>query len=123
MVCCSWGCCLCEPQACSLLDCFGFVPCFPYRSPQDVHSRFRTEAHKHVVARFNERFILSLASNPSALVLDDELNVLPVSRHSRSIVPVPRKHGADADVSLVSCLCVSEKRAVIRIDSLLLGEC
>lgn len=45
----------------------------------DVHARYRTEAHDDVVARFNERFLLSLASNPNCLVIDDELNVLPIS--------------------------------------------
>ena len=45
----------------------------------DVHSRYRTEAHDDVVARFNERFILSLGSCESCLVVDDELNVLPIS--------------------------------------------
>lgn len=33
-----------------------------------------------MVARFNERFILSLGSCEDCLVLDDELNVLPISR-------------------------------------------
>lgn len=32
------------------------------------------------MARFNERFILSLGSCDDCLVLDDELNVLPISR-------------------------------------------
>ena len=45
----------------------------------DIHSRYRTEAHDDVVARFNERFILSLGSCESCLVVDDELNVLPIS--------------------------------------------
>ncbi|KOB78768.1 Uncharacterized protein OBRU01_00981 [Operophtera brumata] len=45
----------------------------------DVHSRFKTEAHSTVVNRFNERFLLSLADNPRCLVLDDALNVLPIS--------------------------------------------
>jgi len=40
----------------------------------DVHSRYRTEAHQDVVARFNERFILSLGSCDSCLIIDDELN-------------------------------------------------
>jgi N-acetyltransferase 10 len=40
-----------------------------------------------VVGRFNERFILSLASCEGCLVLDDELNVLPISRHTKGIVP------------------------------------
>jgi len=47
---------------------------------QDVHNRYRTDAHQFVQPRFNERFILSLGSNPDCLVLDDELNVLPLSK-------------------------------------------
>ncbi len=50
-----------------------------YTLSMDVHSRYRTEAHDDVVARFNERFILSLGSCDSCLVIDDELNVLPIS--------------------------------------------
>ncbi|KAK3385029.1 GNAT acetyltransferase 2-domain-containing protein [Podospora didyma] len=50
-----------------------------YTMSMDVHSRYRTEAHDDVVARFNERFILSLGSCESCLVIDDELNVLPIS--------------------------------------------
>lgn len=50
-----------------------------YTMTMDVHARYRTEAHGDVVARFNERFILSLGSNPNCLVVDDELNVLPLS--------------------------------------------
>ncbi|KAJ4462772.1 putative RNA cytidine acetyltransferase [Paratrimastix pyriformis] len=67
---------------------------------QDVHSRFRTSAHGDVVARFNERFLLSLASCPNALadapdsVVDDELNILPLSARSREIAPVHMPDGA-----------------------------
>ncbi|KAG9256068.1 GNAT acetyltransferase 2-domain-containing protein [Emericellopsis atlantica] len=50
-----------------------------YNLSMDVHSRYRTEAHDDVVARFNERFMLSLGSCDSCLVIDDELNVLPIS--------------------------------------------
>lgn len=45
-----------------------------------MHGRYRTDAHQFVQPRFNERFILSLGSNPDCLVLDDELNVLPLSK-------------------------------------------
>ncbi|KAK4895843.1 N-acetyltransferase 10, partial [Elasticomyces elasticus] len=45
----------------------------------DIHSRYRTEAHGDVTARFNERFILSLGACDACLVVDDELNVLPIS--------------------------------------------
>lgn len=36
---------------------------------------------------FNERLVLSLASNPSCIVMDDELNILPLSSHVKSITP------------------------------------
>ncbi|KAG7091927.1 hypothetical protein E1B28_008319 [Marasmius oreades] len=57
-----------------------------YTMSMDVHSRYRTSAHNTVTARFNERFILSLGSSPDCLFLDDELNVLPISR-GKDIVP------------------------------------
>ncbi|KDO26199.1 hypothetical protein SPRG_08561 [Saprolegnia parasitica CBS 223.65] len=60
-----------------------------YTMSMDVHSRFRTEAHQDVVARFNERFILSLSGCDKCLVLDDELNVLPISKHARNIEALP----------------------------------
>ncbi len=65
--------------------------------PQDVHTRFRTEAHHDVVARFNERFILSLASCEACLVLDDELNVLPISRHAKKLAPVSVAEETEGD--------------------------
>lgn len=55
----------------------------------DVHARYRTESHKDVVGRFNERFLLSLGSCRACLVVDDELNVLPLSSHTLEIQPVP----------------------------------
>ena len=59
-----------------------------YTMSMDVHSRYRTEARDDVVARFNERFILSLNSNRNCLVVDDELNVLPISG-AREIQALP----------------------------------
>ncbi|KAJ2913890.1 hypothetical protein MD484_g6524, partial [Candolleomyces efflorescens] len=58
-----------------------------YTMTMDVHARYRTSAHDSVVARFNERFILSLGACRDCLVLDDELNVLPISR-GKDIVPI-----------------------------------
>lgn len=58
---------------------------------QDVHERFRTESHSEAAGRFNERFLLSLASCKACIVMDDELNVLPISSHIKSITPVPVK--------------------------------
>lgn len=59
-----------------------------YSMTMDVHSRYRTEAHNDVVARFNERFLLSLGACESCLVVDDELNVLPISG-AKTVAPLP----------------------------------
>ena len=73
-----------------------------YAMTMDVHNRYRTERHQDIVARFNERFILSLGSCKRCLVLDDELNVLPLSRHCKDITPLPAgasvKIGKDSEV-------------------------
>ncbi|KAJ2377450.1 N-acetyltransferase 10 [Coemansia sp. RSA 2607] len=59
-----------------------------YTMTMDVHARYRgSNAGGDVVGRFNERFMLSLADNPACLVVDDELNVLPVSR-GKSVKPL-----------------------------------
>ena len=52
-----------------------------------MHARYRTEGSAAPVARFNERFILSLGSCLTCLVLDDELNVLPISA-AKNITPL-----------------------------------
>ena len=51
-----------------------------YTISMDVHSRYRTEAHKLVKPRFNERFILSLSNCQTCLAIDDELNILPLTQ-------------------------------------------
>ena len=61
----------------------------------DVHARYRTEAHQDVVGRFNERFILSLASNKMCLLIDDRLNILPLSSHAKNITEAPPKSSED----------------------------
>jgi N-acetyltransferase 10 len=73
---------------------------FSVRHGQDVHARFRTESHGDVVGRFNERFILSLAACKSCLVMDDELNPLPLSSHTKYITPLPNLevHAASSDL-------------------------
>uniref|UniRef100_A0A158PAI7 RNA cytidine acetyltransferase n=1 Tax=Angiostrongylus cantonensis TaxID=6313 RepID=A0A158PAI7_ANGCA len=52
-----------------------------YTIAMDVHNRYRTESHSEIVPRFNERFILSLAACKDIVVVDDQLNVLPISSH------------------------------------------
>ncbi|KAF8428438.1 DUF699-domain-containing protein [Boletus edulis BED1] len=71
-----------------------------YTMTMDVHARYRTSSHDSVVARFNERFILSLGSCVDCLVLDDELNVLPISK-GKDIIPTEEERGkGKADVDL-----------------------
>ncbi|KAL9711453.1 hypothetical protein Ac2012v2_005998 [Leucoagaricus gongylophorus] len=67
-----------------------------YSMAMDVHARYRTASHDSVVARFNERFILSLGSCDDCLVLDDELNVLPISR-GKDIQPLSHTPGKVKD--------------------------
>lgn len=59
-----------------------------YTMVMDVHERFRTESHSQTVPRFNERFLLSIASCKASLVVDDELNILQISSHIRLLQPV-----------------------------------
>lgn len=65
-----------------------------YTMSMDIHSRYRTEAHDDVVARFNERFLLSLGSCENCLVVDDELNVLPISG-GKHVKPLPPRDDDD----------------------------
>ncbi|KAJ5086081.1 RNA cytidine acetyltransferase [Penicillium argentinense] len=69
-----------------------------YTMSMDIHSRYRTEGHDDVVARFNERFILSLGSCDSCLVVDDELNVLPISG-GKNVKPLPPPESTDESKS------------------------
>ncbi|OAY35955.1 RNA cytidine acetyltransferase 2 [Manihot esculenta] len=66
-----------------------------YTMVMDFQERFRTESHSEAAGRFNERFLLSLASCKACVVMDDELNALPISSHIRSITPVPVKEDAE----------------------------
>ncbi|KAI3721826.1 hypothetical protein L2E82_32845 [Cichorium intybus] len=66
-----------------------------YTMVMDVHDRFRTESHSLATGRFNERFLLSLASCGSCIVMDDELNILPISSHMKSITPVAVKEDSE----------------------------
>jgi N-acetyltransferase 10 len=62
-----------------------------YTMSMDVHSRYRTESHQEIVPRFNERLILSLTSCKQCLVVDDQLNILPISSATLEIEPLPPK--------------------------------
>ncbi|XP_043684536.1 RNA cytidine acetyltransferase isoform X4 [Vespula pensylvanica] len=71
-----------------------------YTINMDVHQRFRTEAHQDVVCRFNERFLLSLASCNRCLVVDDQLNVLPISSHNLKIEAVKKLPSSEEQTDL-----------------------
>ncbi len=58
--------------------------------------------------RFNERLVLSLATNPACLLMDDELNILPTSSHVRDIRPLPRDEEGKVVVSGPSAQSAAE---------------
>ncbi len=68
-----------------------------YSMSMDVHSRYRTEAHHEVVPRFNERFILTLSECKGCLVLDDELNILPLSSGAQYVPSATDPFALDAE--------------------------
>ncbi|KAK0078837.1 hypothetical protein PV325_002045 [Microctonus aethiopoides] len=59
-----------------------------YTMNMDVHQRFRTEGHQNVVCRFNERFFLSLSSCKRCLIVNDNLQVLPITLQNLHVKPV-----------------------------------
>lgn len=56
-----------------------------YQVSMDFHSKLKSDAHKFlkqdVEPRFNERLILSLTKCDHCLVVDDELNILPIAKN------------------------------------------
>ncbi|XP_066922128.1 RNA cytidine acetyltransferase-like [Clytia hemisphaerica] len=67
-----------------------------YTMTMDVHARYRTESHQEVTGRFNERFILSLASCKNCLVIDDQLKILPISSQASQVSSIAPKSSEDA---------------------------
>ena len=61
-----------------------------YTLSMDVHARYRTENNKDIEPRFNERFILSLTSCQNCLVVDDELNLLPITNSMKNMVSLEK---------------------------------
>lgn len=68
-----------------------------YTMSMDSHARYRTSTRFDTVARFNERFLLSLTTNPSCLVITDQLDVIPFSQYSLEVKPIERT--SEDDVS------------------------
>ncbi|CAK9065097.1 unnamed protein product [Durusdinium trenchii] len=59
-----------------------------YNLAMDAHHNLRTETHTDTEPRFNERLVLSLKDCPACLVVDDELNILPLSKHAKAVRPM-----------------------------------
>eukprot|EP00930_Biecheleria_cincta_P035076 TRINITY_DN24156_c0_g1_i1.p1 TRINITY_DN24156_c0_g1~~TRINITY_DN24156_c0_g1_i1.p1 ORF type:complete len:1049 (-),score=208.79 TRINITY_DN24156_c0_g1_i1:193-3339(-) len=59
-----------------------------YSLSMDSHTNLRTETHTDFEPRFNERLVLSLKDCPTCLVVDDELNILPISKHIQALKPL-----------------------------------
>jgi len=61
-----------------------------YTLSMDVHNRYRNDTNQDVVPRFNERFLLSLSSCSSCMVIDDRLNILPINSHLFNLTALPK---------------------------------
>ena len=66
-----------------------------YTMSMDAHNRYRSSTRFDTVGRFNERFLLSLTTNPSCLVLTDSLDVVPFSQYSLKIDAIERDESDD----------------------------
>jgi N-acetyltransferase 10 len=73
-----------------------------YTISMDVHDRYRTDSNKDIEPRFNERFILSLTSCKNCIVMDDELNVLPISANVKNIKQIASEIDVTEDNALSS---------------------
>ncbi|KAJ6221488.1 hypothetical protein RDWZM_000033 [Blomia tropicalis] len=89
----------------------------------DVHTRYRTEAHQDVVARFNERFILSVAACASCVVVDDKLNILPISSHVAEIVEVPKSDSTKQTAEALELVKLKESLAETQPIGAILNQC
>jgi len=59
--------------------------------------------------------VLSLASNPACILMDDELNILPTSSHVANIKPLPRDDdGACPSITLRMATAQSGKVVAAR---------
>lgn len=80
----------------------------------DVHSRYRTDAHQIVEPRFNERFILSLSNCKTCLVIDDELNILPITQHIADIkevkIPGSDEKNENGEINVQSLYLTEEQK-------------
>jgi len=68
-----------------------------YDLSMDAHTNLRTETHTDFEPRFNERLVLSLRDCPSCLVVDDELNILPLSKHAKALKPLEQEADEDGE--------------------------
>jgi N-acetyltransferase 10 len=66
-----------------------------YTMSMDSHARYRTSTRFDTVNRFNERFLLSLTTNPNCLVLTDTLDVVPFSQYSLKVDAIERNESDD----------------------------
>jgi N-acetyltransferase 10 len=94
-----------------------------YTMSMDVHSRFRTESHQDVVARFNERFLLSLSTNKRCLVVDDQLNILPISSKTLVIEPVIKSTDDELSKEDKEFLAIKESLVDTQPASSIIGCC
>eukprot|EP01069_Polyplicarium_translucidae_P004885 Polyplicarium_translucidae@DN2678_c0_g1_i3.p1 len=86
-----------------------------YTMAMDAHSRFTSDGlQADIKPRFNERLILSLADCSACAVVDDELNLLPLSEHVVDLAPLNESDIviAKEDIGKASEFCSEELKSV-----------
>ena len=73
-----------------------------YSVAMDMHKKYRSgheEGSVEFEPRFTERFILSLGQCSNCIVMDDEMNILPISSATLEALSVEQEHESSTDYS------------------------
>ena len=73
----------------------------------------QSEVVAPAAGRFNERLVLSLASCPTCILMDDELNILPTSSHVARIAPLPLADDGTPAVPTASASSAAELKELV----------
>jgi N-acetyltransferase 10 len=90
-----------------------------YTVTMDIHRHLISKNKKSeagqvdIQHRFNKRFILSIADCSNTLVVDDELNILPLSHRASEIVPIDR---APSATNLLNHVKINSKRETFVVE-------
>ncbi|KAF0992198.1 hypothetical protein HZS_3122 [Henneguya salminicola] len=94
-----------------------------YTITMDVHARYRTESFQDIVHRFNERFMLSLNDCISCVIIDDNINILPIFSKNLHVEKVHKHSIEDLTASQLQLKQLCHSFNEIQPIGTLLGFC